>query len=171
MLLLRLLPLLVVMLPSAALAHKPVFPDGGGPFEVDTPTVSKAYYLTLEAGERHTFVVPPLSRTVPIEVLVLDNELGRSLELVATASCGNTVSGLTRLDQPFYEPFSRLHHRYRVVDVLGPTEGPCRIEVRELEGRTAPYVFAVGDEERFGPGDMLGFLNLGRKLRAWQAGP
>ncbi|MAZ53597.1 MAG: hypothetical protein CMO31_06235 [Trueperaceae bacterium] len=171
----RLLTVVIVLfslvLTALGWAHQPRFYEGVGPFEVEDPTISKAYYMTIYNGEIHTFIIPALERTIPVQVLVLDDELGRSLEMFATATCNAEKKQLSRVDQPFYEPYSKIEHRYRVVDAIGPTDGPCVIEIEELAKRAGPYVFSVGDEERFGINDILGMVNLGRKLNAWKAGP
>lgn len=155
---------------SPALAHKPFFPEGDGPFALRNPTVSQAHYLRIGGGVRHVFVVPPLPRAVPVEVLVLDDALGRSLELTARWRCGGIEESLSEVDQPFFESFSRLEHRYRVVDRIGPTDEACEVIVFERRGATGPYTFALGDEERFSVGDVVGLVGLGGKLRAWQEG-
>jgi hypothetical protein len=161
----------VLELTALGLAHHPRIYEGVGPFNVEDPKVSKAYYMTINIGELHTFVIPALGRTIPVQVLVLDDELGRSLEMFATATCNTGQDELTRLDQPFYEPFSKIEHRYQVVDTIGPTDGPCVIEIHELSKRAGPYVLSVGDEERFGVRDILGMVKLNRRLKAWKAGP
>jgi hypothetical protein len=165
---------LVVALAHLALyawAHVPQFPEGAGPFVVDAPTVSKAYYLHLGPGAAHVFEVPPLARSIPVQVLVLDDERGRPLRHEARVDCGDGWRTLRAVDTPFYEPFSRLEHRYRVVDAIGPSASPCRVEVRQVDGPPGPYTFSIGDEERFSVGDMLGLIRLGERLRAWREGP
>jgi hypothetical protein len=156
---------------SSALAHVPHFPAGDGPFAVDRPTISKAYYLHLAAGETHAFVVPPLVRAIPVQVLVLDDERGRAVAHRARVDCGDGWRALREADTAFYEPFSRIAHRYRVVDVIGPSEAPCRVEVSQVGGPPAPYTFSIGDEERFSVGDLFGLATLGSRLQAWREGP
>jgi hypothetical protein len=168
----RPLGLLVGLLALAsALAHVPQFPTGGGPFDVDRPTISKAYYLHLATGETHAFVVPPLARAIPVQVLVLDDERGRAIAHRARVDCGDGWRDLREVDAAFYEPFSRIHHRYRVVDAIGPSATPCRVEVTQVDGPSAPYTFSIGDEERFSVGDILGLATLGARLEAWREGP
>jgi hypothetical protein len=121
-------------------------------------------------GQSHTFVLPPLREAVPIQLLVLDDELGQSLQLEGLWSCEGVEYSLMQTDQPFYERFSRIHHRYRAVDAVGPTETPCEVTVSEESGLAGPYVFSVGAEERFSARDILGMLTLGDKLEAWQEG-
>lgn len=160
--------ILLCTLLAAALAHRPRFPEGPGPFEVIDPPVSQAFYLRLPPGERHLFVLPPLERAVPLQLLVLDDEAGRLLELVARVRCAGEEREPTGVDQPFFEEFTRMELRYRVVDSVGPSETGCEVEVWERFGLPGSYVFSVGSEESFGIGDMLGLLNLRRKLSAWR---
>ncbi len=166
-----LLALLGLLALTVAFAHVPQFPAGDGPFEVDRPTISKAYYLHLAAGETHLFLVPPLVRTIPVQVLVLDDERGRAVAHRARADCGDGWRALRDVDTAFYEPFSRTEHRYRVVDAIGPSEAPCRVEVTQLAGPPAPYTFSIGDEERFSVGELFGLARLGSRLEAWREGP
>jgi hypothetical protein len=151
-------------------AHVPLFPDGAGPFDVEAPTVSKAYYLRAESGSGHVFVVPPLERSIPVQLLVLDDDLGRALAHRVTARCGEAVRALRSVDVPFYEPFSRLAHRIRVADAIGPSAVPCRIEVTQVAGPAGPYTLSIGDEERFGIADVLGLLTLEWRLDRWRLG-
>lgn len=155
---------------SIGFAHKPFFPDGSSPFELqEAPTISQAYYVALESNETHTFLLPPLPEAVPIEVLVLDDELGRGLELSTVLICNNLRTKLPEVDIPFYEEFSKRHHRYRVRERLGPTEEPCELRVHERNGAAAPYTFAIGAVENFGFADVMGFFSLGAKLKAWES--
>ena len=151
-------------------AHAPLFPEGPGPFEVDAPTVSKAYYLRTERGGGHAFVVPPLARAITVQLLVLDDEVGQALAHRVTARCGEAARELRTVDVPFYEPFSRLAHRIRVADAIGPSEVACRIEVTQVAGPAGPYTLSIGDEERFGFGDVLGLLTLEWRLDRWRLG-
>ena len=153
---------------TVVLAHKPFFPQGEGPFSIATPTVSQAHYLQFDVGKAHVFKVPILERRVPVQVLVLDDELGRSLDIDAYWHCGETRTKLTNLDQPFYEGFSKLEHRYRVVDTIGPTTEPCEVHIYERSRQLAPYTFSIGVEEKFSLGDVIGLFSLGEKLKAWQ---
>jgi hypothetical protein len=166
-----LVALLALSAAAGAWAHVPQFPTGDGPFSVEAPTVSKAYYLHLSLGQAHVFVVPPLARSIPVQVLVIDDERGRSLGHQARVDCGAGWRPLRAVDVPFYEPFSRIEHRYRVVDAIGPSETPCRVEVRQVDGPPGPYTFSIGDEERFSVGDMIGLIGLGERLRAWRGEP
>jgi hypothetical protein len=151
-------------------AHVPIFPDGAGPFEVDAPTVSKAYYLRSERGAGHIFVVPPLERSIPVQLLVLDDDLGRTLAHRVTARCGDEARELRTVDVPFYEPFSRLAHRIRVADVIGPSAAVCRVEVTQVAGPAGPYTLSIGDEERFSFADVFGLLTLEWRLDRWRLG-
>ena len=158
------------LLLGAGFAHKPFFPDGSSPFELqELPTISQAYYVTLAANETHTFLLPPLPEAVPVEVLVLDDELGRGLELSAILICNSLRTKLPEVDIPFYEEFSKRHHRYRVRERIGPTENPCELTVHERNGVVAPYTFAIGAVESFGFADVAGFFSLGAKLKAWES--
>ena len=160
--------LIVLLLAASAMAHRPRFPTGAGPFEVVDPVVSQAFYLRLAPGERHRFVLPALDEAVPLQLLVLDDESGRALELRARLSCGADTRDLIAVDQPFFEEFTRMELRYRAVDAAGPTEGVCEVEVWERFGLAGSYVFSVGSEESFSFGDVLGLLNLRRSLAAWR---
>ncbi len=154
-----------------AVAHKPRFPQGDGPFEVVEPSMSQAFYLYLNEGEKHSFVVPPLAKLEPLELLVLDNELGQSLDFKMEWRCGDVVrTDLRYLDEPFREEFSGMNHRYRVVDAVGPTEAACTATVWERTGKAGPYTFAIGKEERFGFADLGIFITLGTELRTWMDG-
>ncbi|MCA9840263.1 MAG: hypothetical protein KC422_25355 [Trueperaceae bacterium] len=153
-----------------AFAHKPFFPEAGTPIEIQNPIISQAHYLQIKEGSSQRFIIPALERAVPVEVLVLDDDLGRSLEMQASLSCDGQERPLTKSDQPFFETFSKLHHRYKVIDTIGPTEQACEISVSEKSGKAGPYTFAIGSEERFDFGDMLGFFSLGEKLEQWQKG-
>ena len=152
-------------------AHKPRFPEGDGPFEVVEPSMSQAFYLYLGEGEKHSFVVPPLGRLEPLELLVLDNELGQSLDFKMEWRCGDVVkTDLRYLDEPFREEFSGMNHRYHVVDAVGPTEEACTATIWENTGKAGPYTFAIGKEERFGFLDIGIFFTLGTELRTWMDG-
>jgi hypothetical protein len=151
-------------------AHVPIFPEGDGPFVVDAPTVSKAYYLRSERGAGHVFVVPPLERSIPVQLLVLDDDLGRTLAHRVTARCGDEARELRAVDVPFYEPFSRLAHRIRVADAIGPSAEACRVEVAQVAGPAGPFTLSIGDEERFSFADVLGLLTLEWRLDRWRLG-
>jgi hypothetical protein len=167
----QIVALLGLLALSSAFGHVPLFPAGDGPFEVDLPTTSKAYYLHLAAGETHVFLVPPLDRTIPVQVLVIDDERGRSVAHRGRVDCGDGWRPLRDVDTPFYEPFSRIEHRYRIVDAIGPSDAPCRVSVTQVSGPPAPYTFSIGDEERFSVGDLFGLATLGSRLEAWREGP
>lgn len=159
----------VVLLSGLALAHKPQFP-GSSPVVVRGATVSQAFYIGLPVGETFVFEIAPLPRAVPVQVLVLDDEAGRALVPRALWRCGDESRILAQLDQPFVEAFSGLRLRYRVADSLDPTATPCRLEVWETHAAAGPLVVAIGDEERFDLGDLVGLLSLQGRLRAWQRG-
>jgi hypothetical protein len=164
----RLIALLLTW--GAVFAHVPIFPEGPGPFEVDAPTVSRAYYLRSERGGGHVFIVPPLDRSIPVQLLVLDDDLGRPLGHRVTARCGGATRELRAVDVPFYEPFSRLAHRVRVADAIGPSAEVCRVEVTQVAGPAGPYTLSIGDEERFALADVLGLLTLEWRLDRWRLG-
>jgi hypothetical protein len=166
-----LITILLLALLGVTLAHRPRFPEGAGPFEVVDPAISQAFYLRLAPGERHTFVIPPLPQAEPIQLLILDDEAGRALELIGRLRCGASIRGLTPVDQPFFEAFTRMEMRYRAVDGVGPTEGACELEVEDRSGLGGAYVLSIGSIESFTFGDTVGLLNLGRRLAAWQRGP
>ena len=168
-----LLALTVALLVGSAEAHVPLFPDDDGPFEVDAPTVSKAYYLRLEAGSSHVFIVPPLSRAVPLQVLVIDDAVGARLAHEIEIACEGPDASFTTetLDLAYFEPFSHVAHRVRIRGTLGPTSGPCTVRIRQTDGPPGPYTFVIGDEERFSASDLLGLFGLGRRLDAWRDGP
>jgi hypothetical protein len=160
--------LTVVLFCSFALAHKPFFPEGAGPFAISNPSVSQAHYLNLPAGQSHSFMVPALEYKVPIQLLVLDNEQGRALDFDLVWICAGQAVQLQKVDTPFYESFSKLNHRYRIVDALGPTTEACEARVSERNGAAGPYTFAIGSEEKFSIGDLFGLAGLGARLKAWQ---
>jgi hypothetical protein len=162
---------LIVLLGCISFGHKPRFIEGAGPFTVEEPTISQAFYHQFTASETYSFVVPPLPVAVPVEVLILDNALGQSLDFEASWICEGSEMALEAVDVPFFEEFSRINHRYRVVDGVGPTSSSCEIRVTETTGQAAPYVFAIGEIESFGFNDVMGFLTLGDKLKKWQAFP
>ena len=154
-----------------ALAHQPRFLGGGGPVKVENPTVSQAFYAKLAARQSQTYKLPVLSRSIPIGVLVSDDGVGRSLQLQGELHCGESVSSLNLVDRPFYESFTRMHLRYRLETELGPTSEACELILSERLGKPASYILSVGDEERFGLGDVLELFNLGERLRRWKEGP
>jgi hypothetical protein len=156
---------------AAAHAHVPVFPDGDAPVEVESPTVSKAYYRRLAAGAAHVYVVPPVPRAIPLQLLVLDDATGARLRHeVTVAGPGAESRSLERLDVAYHEPFSGLGHRIRARGALGPSEAGCRVTVRQTGGPPGPYTLSIGDEERFGLGDVLGLVGLGDRLERWRTG-
>ena len=161
---------LVLLCLGLSFAHKPFFPEAGEPIRIDKPIISQAHYLQFEKGSSQTFIIPVLEQPVPIEVLVLDNDLGRSLVPQAIWVCEGESKVLSQVDQPFYEGFSKLQHRYKVADSVGPTASICEVRISEASGQTGPYTFAIGIEERFEFGDMLGFFSLAEKLERWQNG-
>lgn len=165
--------LLVVLAAGFASAHVPVFPEGDGPFAVEAPTVSKAYYLRLETDSAHAFVVPPLPRTVPWQVLVVDDADGARLAHDVTFACADDDGAPTveRLDLAYFEPFSQVEHRIRLRGTLGPSHDACTVTVRQAAGPPGPYTFVIGDEERFSAADLLGLIGLGRRLETWREGP
>jgi hypothetical protein len=137
---------------------------------VDTPAVSKAYYVQSVPGEPWTFHVDPVDRAVPVQVLVLDDEAGRAARFTATVDCGAAAEPVRAVDVPFYEPFSRLHHRIVAAGGLGPSDAVCVLRVVQTAGGGVPITVVVGDEERFSVADVIGLLDLPRKLERWQAG-
>jgi len=166
----RLLALLALPLVAWAAAHVPFFPDDPGPFVVDAPTVSKAYYLRSERGTVHAFVVPPVARSIPLQLLVVDDELGAQLAHRVMLDCGDGPRALRAVDVPFFERFSGIAHRIRVADALGPTATSCTIEVTQIAGPPGPYTLSMGDEERFTLRDVAGLLTLNQRLDRWRSG-
>lgn len=166
----RLLASLALALLGAAWAHVPFFPAAGEPVPVAAPAVSKAYYVQSVPSEPWTFHVDPVDRSVPVQVLVLDDEAGQAARFAATVDCGGGPDPVRTVDVPFYEPFSRLHHRIVAVGALGPSEVVCVVRVVQTAGDGVPTTVVVGDEERFSFADVLGLLDLPRKLERWQAG-
>ena len=153
------------------MAHQPRFPSGGGPVRVETPTVSQAFYANLAVRQSQIYKLPLLPRPIPIGVLVSDDAVGRNLQLQGELHCGETVSSLKMVDRPFYESFTRMHLRYRLETDLGPTSEACELVLSERSGKGGSYILSVGDEERFGLGDVLELFSLGERLRRWKEGP
>lgn len=166
----RLLASLAFALLGAAWAHVPFFPPAGEAVPVAAPEVSKAYYVQSVRGEPWTFHVDPVDRSVPVQVLVLDDEAGRAARFAATVDCGGGPDPVRTVDVPFYEPFSRLDHRIVAAGALGPSETVCVLRVVQTVGDGVPATVVVGDEERFSFADVLGLLDLPRKLERWRAG-
>ena len=166
----RLLATLALALLGAAFAHVPFFPAGTDPVVVANPAVSKAYYLQGVPGTARAFHVAPVERSVPVQVLVLDDDAGRAAWFLAEVDCGEGAAPVRAVDVPFYEPFSRLEHRIVAAGALGPSTGICVVEVVQVGGAGVPYTVVVGDEERFGFGDILGLLDLPRRIARWRAG-
>lgn len=155
---------------GTASAHVPYFPTPGTPVAVAEPQVSKAYYVRSVPGTPWTFVVDPVGRAVPVQVLVLDDDAGRAARFVARVDCGAGPETVRAVDVPFYEPFSRLHHRIVAAGALGPSAAACAVTVVQTAGAGVPATVVVGDEERFGFGDVLGLLDLPRRLDRWREG-
>ncbi len=153
-----------------AAAHVPVFPADDEGVLVEEPWVSKAYYVHGSVGSEQTFEIPPVDRTVPLQVLVLDDEAGRRARWRSELFCGDERVRLRDVDVPFYEPFSRLEHRVVAVGSLGPSERTCILHVGQTAAAGVPYTVVVGDEERFAFADVLGLLDLPRKLERWRSG-
>lgn len=167
---LRLLLLLVVAQLGWAAAHVPFFPEADVPVAVDEPAVSKAYYVHGAVGTVQTFVVAPVPRSIPLQVLVLDDAAGRAARFRAEVDCGEGATALRITDVAFYEPFSRLAHRIVAAGALGPSDVTCVLTVAQTRGEGVPYTVSIGDAERFGFADVLGLLDLRRKLTRWQEG-
>jgi hypothetical protein len=166
----RLLVPLAVALIGSAWAHVPFFPAEGGAVAVAAPTVSKAYYVQSVPGTPWTFVVDPVERAVPVQVLVLDDDAGRAARFAATVDCGAGATAIRAVDVPFYEPFSRLDHRIVAAGALGPSAVACTLRVVQTAGSGVPATVVVGDEERFSFADVVGLLDLPRKLERWRTG-
>ena len=166
----RLLAPLALAMLGVALAHAPYFPAPGEPVHVAAPTVSKAYYVQAVPREPWTFEVDPVARAVPVQVLVLDDDAGRAARFEASVDCGEGAAPVRTTDVAFYEPFSRMHHRIVAAGALGPSERTCVVQVVQTAGAGVPITVVVGDEERFGIADVLGLLDLPRKLERWQTG-
>ena len=166
----RLLALLALALLGTAWAHAPYFPEAGEPVLVAAPAVSKAYYVQSVPSEAWAFHVDPVDRAVTVQVLVLDDDAGRSARFAATVDCGAGPEPVRTVDVAFFEPFSRLHHRIVAAGALGPSDAVCVLSVVQTAGAGVPATVVVGDEERFSFADVLGLLDLPRKLERWQAG-
>ncbi|MDF1521515.1 MAG: hypothetical protein P1P87_01680 [Trueperaceae bacterium] len=166
----RLLAAIALALLGTAWAHAPLFPAAGEPVQVAAPVVSKAYYVQSLPREAWTFHVDPVDRAVPVQVLVLDDDAGRAARVTATVDCGGGPEPIRAVDVPFYEPFSRLHHRIVAAGGLRPSDAVCVLRVVQTAGAGVPTTVVVGDEERFSVADVLGLLDLPRKLERWQAG-
>lgn len=157
------------VVPTTAAAHVPFFPPNDAPVPVDTPTISKAFYLRSTPGTPHTFVVDPVARRIPVQLLVLDDDLGRSLAFDVEVACDDTIEIPTSVQVEFYEPFSRIDHLIVAAGGLGPSERPCIVTVTQTAGPVGPYTFSIGDEERFGPSAMASMLTLRRDLDRWRS--
>ncbi len=166
----RLLALLTLALLASSWAHAPFFPEAGEPVPVAAPAVSKAFYVQSIPREPWTFHVDPIDRAVPVQVLVLDDDAGRAARFTATVDCGAGPEPVRTVDVAFFEPFSRLHHRVVAAGALGPSEAVCVVTVVQTGGGGVPTTVVIGDEERFSFADILGLLDLPRKLERWQAG-
>jgi len=164
-----LVALAALLLLAHAVAHVPFFPVGEGPIDVPEPAVSKAYYVQGVPGATLTFVVAPTDRSVPVQVLVLDDAAGRAARFTTLVACG-APEAVRVVDVPFYEPFSRIAHRIVAAGPLGPSAAPCLLTVAQIAGEAVPITVSVGDEERFTFADMIGMLDLGRKLDRWREG-
>ncbi len=153
---------------SFAFAHKPFFPEGDGPFTIRNAVVSQAHYLSLNEKEVHIFYIPALTQTVPLQVLVLDNELGRSLDMQAVLSCEGEARLLEKADQAFYEEFSSINHRYKILDFAEANSHVCELQISEASGKAGLYTFSIGIKEKFDLADVMGLFSLSAKLKAWQ---
>ena len=151
-------------------AHVPLFPTGPGPHEVEAPTVSKAYYLRSETGVTQSFVVAPVARSIPLQLLVIDDGVGADLAHRVTLDCGDGELELRAVDVAFFERFSGIAHRIRAVGAMGPTTTACTISVTQTAGPPGPYTLSIGDEERFSLRDIAGLLTLGQRLERWRSG-
>lgn len=160
----------LLALAGAVLGHQPRFPDGPGPYEVEKPQESQAFYLRIDPGGWQRFVLPPLPEPVPVQLLVIDDDAGRAMRLASRWLCNGRERALRRVDRSFYEPYTGLEMRYRMMDVLGPSGAPCELWVWDARGDGGPYVLAVGHEERFALADLLALLTLDRRLEAWRRG-
>jgi hypothetical protein len=151
-------------------AHVPLFPVGPGPHAVEAPAVSKAYYLRSETGVTQSFVVVPVARSIPLQLLVVDDELGQQLAHRVALDCGDGERELRAVDVAFFERFSGIAHRIRAVGAMGPTTATCTITVTQTAGPPGPYTLSIGDEERFSLRDIAGLLTLGQRLERWRSG-
>ncbi len=151
-------------------AHVPLFPTGPGPHEVEAPTVSKAYYLRSETGATQSFVVAPVARSIPLQLLVIDDGVGAALAHRVTLDCGDGELQLRAVDVAFFERFSGIAHRIRAVGAMGPTTTACTIAVTQTAGPPGPYTLSIGDEERFSLRDIAGLLTLNQRLERWRGG-
>lgn len=164
--------LALLTVPAVAMAHVPFFLEGDGPFAVDEPTVSKAFYDWLSVGTAHVYEVPPVGRPIPLQLLVLDDATGAQVEHRVTVACpGEDPRELATLDVAYTERFSGIAHRIRARGAMGPTDAACTVTLRQLAGPPAPYTFSIGDEERFTAADMVGLLRLNARLERWGSAP
>lgn len=161
--------LVSLLLVTHAAAHVPHFPVGEGPIDVPEPEVSKAYYLHRAPGVTWTFIVAPTERTVPVQLLVLDDDAGRAARFTAEVTCVRPEA-LRVVNVAYYEPFSRIAHWIVAAGPLGPSAEPCLLRVTQTAGNAVPITVSIGDLERFTLADMFGMLDLGRKLDRWRAG-
>jgi len=166
----RIVLLMALAVAGWGAAHVPLFPTGPGPHEVEAPTVSKAYYLRGEFGTTQTFVVPPVARSIPLQLLVIDDDLGATLAHRVALDCGDGELELRAVDVAFFERFSGIAHRIRAVGAMGPTTATCTITVTQTAGPPGPYTLSIGDEERFTLRDVAGLLTLNQRLERWRSG-
>jgi len=166
----RVVILLALVWAGWGAAHVPLFPTGAGPHEVEAPTVSKAFYLRSETGTTHSFVIAPVARSIPLQLLVIDDELGHQVAHRVTLDCGGGAHELRAVDVAFFERFSGIAHRIRAVGAMGPTTATCTISVTQTAGPPSPYTLSIGDEERFSLRDIAGLLTLSQRLEQWRSG-
>lgn len=158
-----------------ACAHDPRFVcsprDAAHPVVVPDPQKSWAFYGGLRPGQRDVFTFTaarPLK--VPWSLLIDRRDAPNPARPEATLA---DASGhpLARLDlrgaKPFYEPFSRSTYLESPDRTLDLPPGTYRIEVAMTGGGARQrYVIAIGEDERFGIGEVPYVLGAIGRIRA-----
>ena len=158
-----------------ACAHDPRFVcsprDAAHPVVVPDPQKSWAYYGGLQPGQRDVFtftIARPLR--VPWNLLIDGRDAGNPARPEATLadSSGNALARLDLRDsKPFYEPFSRLTYLESPDRSLDLPPGTYRIDVTMTGGTGRQrYVMAIGEDERFGVGEIPYVLGAIGRIRA-----
>jgi hypothetical protein len=146
-----------------ACAHDPRFAcsprDEQHAILISDPSKSWAYYGRLAPGERDVYgFFANRTMSVPVSVLIEKQDAGNPArpQLVVVDEKLHTVA-MRDLSAPsaFFEPFSRIEY-------LTSPQTPVALEpgryeaVVKMVGGTAPqrYVFAIGEDERFGFGEI-----------------
>ncbi|MHB8461945.1 MAG: hypothetical protein ACYDA1_04810 [Vulcanimicrobiaceae bacterium] len=148
-----------------ACAHDPRFacsprPDTH-PIAITDPQKSWAFYGRLGSGQTDTYTVSTAKAvTVPWQLLIERTDEGnaaRPRALVRNQQ-GREIATLDlRSDatQTFFEPFSRIDYLATIAKPLTLTSGTYTITVgMEPSGTPQRYVMAIGQDERFGLGEI-----------------